>query len=97
MLPVFDIWENQYIDVPIKFTNTVYKMISMGSWSVNGSTLFMRLSPQVGLRSDTSLLIIQSFDERNFDEYVFPYPEDTIGMSFILGQDDNHFYFYGVH
>lgn len=95
LLPVFDIQENQYMDVPIKFTKNVYEMISMGGWSVNGSTLFMRLSPQVGPKSDTSLLIIQSFDERNFDEYVFPYPEDTYGMSFILGQDDNHFIFWG--
>ena len=95
MLPVFDIWENQYIDVPIKFTNTVYEMISMDSWSVNGSTIFMRLSPQIGLKSDTSLLIIQSFDDRNFDEYVFLYPEDTHGMSSFLNQDNNHLIFMG--
>ena len=93
MLPVFDIQENQYMDIPIKFTENVYEMISMDSWSANGSTIFMGLSPQVGLKSDTSLLIIQSFDERIFDEYVFPYPEDTYGMPFILGQDDNHLIF----
>jgi len=93
---IYDIQENNEVDILINLGeyDDIYDIV-IDSWSLDGSTLFMRIAPSRGLYQDNSLLIIQSIDDRNFAEYVIPYPEDTYGGSFILSQDGTQLIFIG--
>ena len=91
----YDITENQQIDIPLDLKeHSEINVVDMDSWSWDGSSLLLRLAPQIGLYGDTDLFVIQSIDERNFTEYVFPYPEDMYS-AFTLNQDGSEIIFYG--
>ena len=95
---IFDIQENQQVDIPINLVEfDDGNLISIDSWSLDGSSLFMKVAPVIGLYEDTSLLLIQSIDNRKFAQYLFPYPEDTLAGSFTLNQDGSHLIFRGGH
>lgn len=91
---IYDIKENKQVDIPLDFQGFEgIDAIEMTRWSREDNWLFIKVYPKAGRYQDTALFVIQFIDERNFAEYIYPYPEDRFMKPLNFNHDGNKLLF----